>query len=68
MPYPGDKKYYYEGPVEEFGRCIDTNWSATTYAPTEKRARSNLEYRYKKEHNKIPSTPVKLPGKIVLLG
>lgn len=49
-------QYDYEGPVMEFDRCISNNWKGTTFAPTEKKAKSNLAYQYKKKHGKIAST------------
>ena len=57
--------YSYEGPVMEFERIVADRWKATTYAVSENKARCNLTYRYKKEHNKVPATKVTLPGKIV---
>ena len=57
--------YSYDGPVMEFGRVITTRWVATTYAVSLSKARSNLTFRFKKEHNKIPSTKITLPGAIV---
>ena len=66
MGYPDYKKYSYDGPVEEFGKCIAHRWTATTYAPSEKKARSNLAYQFKKEYDRIPSTPIKLPGKLTV--
>lgn len=56
--------YSYDGPVKEFDDIISDRWEASTYAPTEKKARSNLTYRYKKEHAKAPNAMIKLPGKI----
>ena len=56
--------YSYQGPVQEFDRCIANNWSGTTYAPSEKKARSNLTYRFKRENNKTASAKITLPGKI----
>lgn len=61
-------KYSYNGPVMEFDRCVSNNWSGTTFAVSESKARSNLTYRYKKTHNKIPATRITLPGKIQLVG
>lgn len=57
-------RYSYSGPVEEFGRCIAHNWTATTYAISEKKARSNFTYQFKKKFNKTPGTKIALPGKI----
>lgn len=59
--------YEYAGPVMEFDNCIERNWTATTYAKSEKKAMSNLAYRYKKDHNRAPNAKITLPGKIVLV-
>lgn len=56
--------YVYNGPVEEFGRCIAQNWSSKTFAPSEKKARCNLIYQFKRQFNKAPNTKITLPGKI----
>lgn len=40
--------YSYDGPVMEFERCITNHWKASTYAVSEKKARSNLTFQYKK--------------------
>lgn len=61
-------RYDYEGPVMEFDQCISNNWKGTTFAPTEKKAKSNLAYQYKKKHGKIASTKISLPGKVRLVG
>lgn len=60
-------EYSYDGPVKEFETCINPRWKATTRAVSEKKARSNLIYRYKKEHGKDPSAQIKLPGKIKMV-
>ncbi len=60
-------KYSYTGPVTVFGKCVDHNWYGSTYAPTEKKARSNLVYQYKKQTGREPRTSVTLPGKVVLV-
>lgn len=54
------QQYLYDGPVMEFYR-----WVASTYAPSEKKARSNLTYRYKKQSNRVAGTRISLPGKLV---
>lgn len=61
------KQYSYDGPVMEFGRCIANRWQATTSAASEKKALSNLAYRFKKQNNKIPSAKITLPGKLVAI-
>jgi hypothetical protein len=59
--------YSYDGPVMEFERCVANRWKASTYAVSEKKARSNLTFQYKKTNNKLPNTRVTLPGKLVLV-
>ena len=61
------KQYSYDGPVMEFDRCVANRWKASTYAVSEKKARSNLTYQYKKRHNKLPNTKITLPGKLILI-
>lgn len=65
--HPKMAEYSYDGPVERFGKCIAHRWTASTYAPSARKARSNLEYRFKKENNLIPATKVTLPGKITMV-
>ena len=60
------RRYEYVGPVEEFGRCIAHNWTATTYAPSAAKARSNFIFQYKQANNKLPNTKINLPGKVIL--
>lgn len=59
-------KYEYDGPVMMFDTCVEYRWKASTYAVSEKKARSNLTYRYKKETNRSANTSITLPGKLVL--
>lgn len=56
--------YVYSGPVLVHGKCVASMWSGETWAPSEKKAKSNLAYRFKKENNKLPGTNVELPGVI----
>lgn len=58
-------QYNYRGPVMEFDRCVSNNWKGTTYAASEKKARSNLAYQFKKQNNRIASTRISLPGKLM---
>lgn len=62
MPYA---EYSYNGPVMEFDKVIANNWTGTTYASSEKRARSNLAFRFKKQFGKQTGSKITLPGKIV---
>lgn len=48
-------RYMYDGPVMEFNICV----------ASEQKARSNLAYQFKKKTNRIPSTRITLPGKVV---
>lgn len=52
----------YDGPVMEFDRVIMEHWRGSTYAVSEKKARSNLTYQCKKQLNKNPATRITLPG------
>ena len=56
--------YSYDGPVMKFDTCIQQSWSARTFAVSEKKARSNLVYRYKKEHGFTSNASIKLPGEL----
>lgn len=62
------EKYSYSGPVKEFDRIIANKWTGETFAPSEKKARSNLAYRYKQEYGKSPNAKITLPGKITKVG
>lgn len=64
----GMNKYSYNGPVLEFDRVVASQWEGETYAISEKKARSNLTYQFKKKFNRIPATKISLPGKIVMVG
>ena len=41
-------KYSYDGVVKEFDTIISNRWRGSTYAISEKKARNNLIYRYKR--------------------
>lgn len=56
--------YLYNGPVMSFDKVISCSWQASTYAPTPQKAKSNLSYRFKKEHNLIPNAKIKLPNEV----
>jgi hypothetical protein len=59
--------YSYDGPVTVFGTCVANRWQGSTYAVSEKKARSNLAYQFKKSSNRVPGASVCLPGKIILV-
>lgn len=71
MSYTYTKDYFeylYDGPVMEFDKIIADRWSSSTYAPSEKKARSNLTYQFKKQFNRSQAAKITLPGKVVQLG
>ena len=51
-------QYAYNGPVMEFGKCIANNWEGSTYAASEKKAKSNLAYQFKKNNNRMPASKI----------
>lgn len=59
-------QYTYDGPVMEFGTCIVNRWKGSTYAVSEKKARNNLTYQFKKRNNRVPGAKITLPGKIMV--
>lgn len=59
------REYRYDGPVMRFEDCVQRCWKASTYAPSEAKAKSNLAYRYKKENGLTPNTKITLPGKLI---
>lgn len=60
-------KYSYDGPVMVFDTCVANHWKGQTMAPSEKKARCNLTYQFKKRNNRVAGTKVTLPGKIVMV-
>lgn len=62
------KTYEYDGPVVEDSTYHLRHWKASTVAPTESKARSNLIYRFKKEHNVFMGARISLPGKFTVKG
>ena len=61
------KLYSYDGPVLEFDRIIANHWKASTRAESEKKARSNLAYQYKKHTGKMPRSKITVPGKLIIV-
>ena len=59
--------YRYCGPVKEFDNIINNKWEATTHAFSEKKARNNLIYRYKREHGKSADSKITLPGEVIVV-
>lgn len=59
-------KYIYDGPVLEFDRLLTDHWRAETMAVSKSKAMSNFKYQYKKDHNRLVSSNISLPGEIKL--
>ena len=59
--------YEFSGSVMCFGRCIDHYWTAFTQAPSERKAYSNLTYRYKKENNLASTSKITLLGTLTMI-
>lgn len=58
--------YIYEGSVmNNFGQLITNKWEGETYANTDKKAKSNLCYQFKKEHGLLQTARIKLVDKPV---
>lgn len=60
--------YFYNGPVLEFDRIVANHWSASTRAESEKKARSNLAYQFKKQYGKEARSKITVPGKLTIQG
>lgn len=60
-------KYIYKGPVLMFGRVIADSWEAETMATSERKAKSNITYQFKKDNHILAGTKISLPGKVVLV-
>lgn len=59
-------RYIYDGPVMFFDSCVCGKWQSETMATSEKKAKSNLAYQYKRNNNLVPSAKITLPGKLQL--
>ena len=58
--------YTYEGPVvNNYNQLITNKWSGETYANSDKKAKSNLYYQFKKEHGLLQTAKVVFPIKPV---
>lgn len=60
--------YLYNGPVLEFEKIVDNHWSSSTWAESEKKARSNLAYQYKVQTGRAPRSKITIPGKLIIKG
>jgi hypothetical protein len=60
-------EYVYEGPVLLFNNRLTDKWKSETTAPSESKARNNLAYQYKKNHNMPANSKISLPGKLKMV-
>lgn len=61
------KKYRYRGPVMGVDRCIQEDWEGETMAVSERKAKSNLSYRWKRQHGYAPTYPISLPQSLTII-
>ena len=60
-------KYVYDGPVKEFDDVVSERWHGETMAVSEKKAKSNLAYQFKKKTNRTSDVKITLPGKLTMV-
>lgn len=65
--YNKGRKYFYDGPVQQFDKVVAFRWTGETYTTSPSKAKSNLTFRYKKEHGLATSAKITLPGKIEII-
>lgn len=58
------KVYEYSGPVLMFDKIVAANWTSSTTATSEKKARSNFAYQYKRQNGLANNAKISLAGKI----
>lgn len=62
------RKYSYNGPVMIFDQCITNLWYGETKAVSERKAKANLIFQWKRAHGFAPNAKVSLPGRVKLMG
>lgn len=58
-----NKRYTYDGPVYYFGKIHSQNYKASTYAVSQRKAISNLAFRYKDNNNFNSTANIRLDPK-----
>lgn len=61
------KKYLYRGPVMGEDHCIQESWEGETMAVSERKAKSNLTYRWKKQNGYAPNAKISLPQSLCVI-
>lgn len=59
--------YSYKGSVKNYDTVVQRDWEGRTIAVSEKKARTNLMYQWKRQHGKTADYKVSLPGEITIL-
>lgn len=59
--------YAYKGSVKNYDTVVQRDWEGRTIAVSEKKARTNLAYQWKRQHGKTADYKVTLPGDITIL-
>jgi hypothetical protein len=60
-------RYIYKGAVMEFNKCVQSSWQGETIANSEKKAKSNLIYQWKKSNNRSPNAKINLPDEVKIV-
>jgi len=61
-----EKRYSYDGAVRSFDDILSVKWRGQTFAESEKKARSNLGYQFRKHMGLSQSVPIRLTGKMTV--
>lgn len=61
--------YTYEGPVLEglSKQCLKNKFISGTFAPSEKKARSNMAFQFKHQYKLARTKNIVLPGEIICI-
>lgn len=59
--------YEYQGAVFIQKECVARSFKASTWAPSEVKAKQNIAYQYKRRHDLNPRTPIRLEGTLTRL-
>ena len=60
------KMYSYDDAVRSFDDILSVKWRGQTFAESEKKARSNLGYQFRKHMGLSQSVPIRLTGKMTV--
>lgn len=60
------RRYSYNGAVRSFDDILSVKWRGQTFAESEKKARSNLGYQFRKHMGLSQSVPIRLTGKMTV--